>query len=168
MAVVVTLRDEVAAELDRLQEDILNTEKAHFAANDRLRNIHYALGGVATTGSITAAATIVQDHPVVAAVAALISALAAGVMTFMKPADMAVAHLTAGRKLNALRVDIRQFQHLDMAPEQPDAFSEWRSAVADFASRKATVDLDSPAISERPYQHGRRKILRGDFRHGEP
>lgn len=162
---MVTKRDEIAAELKRLHEDVLYTEKSHFAANDRLRRVHYWLGGTATTGSVVAAATIVDDHPMAAAVAALISALAAGVMTFMKPADMAHAHLSAGRKLNALRVEIRQVRQLDMAAETEDDLAGWRQSAADFATRKATVDQDSPAISEGPFQRGRRKILRGDFEH---
>src|SRR4051812_27199971 len=87
-------RDDILEELWKLQVDIEYTEKAHFAAAEQLRALHYVLGGLAALTSAAASAAIVKSSETLGAVLALISALAAALLTFVKPQALAEQHLT--------------------------------------------------------------------------
>jgi hypothetical protein len=163
----VTYRDEVMLELKRLEEDILYTEKAHFAQADNLRVVHYVLGGLATLASALAAASAVKSAPDWAALLALIATTASALITFVKPESRAEQHLGSARSLGALRVRIRQVYSLDLHEDRPEAGDQWRAAVEDFAKQKADIDVSSPNTGELAFRGGKKKIERGDFLHGD-
>jgi hypothetical protein len=148
------------AEGRQMQSDLLYTEKAQFAAAERLQQTHRLVGLTATLLSAAAAASILADHPAVAGVLALSAALASGVLTFLKPDQQAATHLAAGRQLGVLRVELRQLVHLDLnhLPEP-----EVRAALADIASRKADIDNAAPGTTERHFKIASAKVDRGDF-----
>lgn len=148
-------------ELARLQEDILYTEKAHFAAADRARLAHLSLGIVATVSSAAAAAAIVGDTgPTLPAVLALVGTLASALLTFLKPEQVAQQHLAAGRHLGAIRVQARQVATLDLG-----RVDDARPLVRDLAEQKAAVDRAAPGVGNRAFKRGRKKISSGDFDH---
>lgn len=150
-------RDEIA----RLQEDILYTEKAQFAAADRARLAHLSLGIVATVSSAAAAAAIVGDTgPTLPAVLALVGTLASALLTFLKPEQVAQQHLAAGRDLGAIRVQARQVANLDLG-----RVDDARPLIRDLAEQKAAVDRAAPGVGNRAFERGRKKISSGDFDH---
>jgi hypothetical protein len=159
------LRGRVAAELASIQEDVLYTEKAHFAAAEARGRVHLLLGLTAAVSAAVSAATIVADGSATAAgMAALISAIASGVLTFLRPEEAAQKHLDAGRDLGALRVRLRQAVSLDLAHEGvPPEDARRRAAV--LAQEKADIDRSAPALSGLAFRHAQKKIDRGDFRH---
>ena len=108
----------VKQELAALEEDLLWTEKAHFAAAETLARVNFWVGVVATIAASVAAAAVLADAtPVVTGVAALIAAIASGLLTFLKPTEAEGHHLDAGRRLGALRVRVRQALRLDLLAE---------------------------------------------------
>lgn len=148
-------------ELARLQEDILYTEKAHFAAADRASLAHLSLGIVATVSSAAAAAAIVGDTgPTLPAVLALVGTLASALLTFLKPEQVAQQHLAAGRDLGAIRVQARQVANLDLG-----RVGDARPLVRDLAEQKAAVDRAAPGVGNRAFERSRKKISSGDFDH---
>jgi hypothetical protein len=150
----------IAAELGQLQNDVLWTEKGHFISAGVLRAMRLILGVLATASSTTAVATIVADHQTVAGIFALAGALLSGLLTFLKPEELAQQHLNAGRKLGALRVDIRQTLRLDAATLQR---TELRQATAELAQRKAAIDEVSPHVADASIWWAGRRIERGDY-----
>lgn len=156
---------QVRDELSRLEEDILYTEKAHFAASDALGRIHLWLGLAATGASAVGATTIIGDAPDLhSGVLALVAAKAAAVLTFMKPEERARQHLQVGRSLAGLRVQIRQTKAIDLAvPEAPA--TDWRGFVADLSTERAGIVEAAPAISDRVLARTRKRIQSGDFIH---
>lgn len=164
-----SFRAQVADELTAIEEDLLWTEKAHFATAAFYARLHLWLGIVATAAAAVSAASIVaKAWPVISGSAAVIAAIASGIVTFLKPQDTEQKHLAAGRRLGALRVKVRQALNLDLHPsrlEQPDA---WRALARTVAEEKATIDTDAPGTSNRAFQAARRKIEGGHFEHGEP
>ncbi|WP_157944154.1 SLATT domain-containing protein [Blastococcus atacamensis] len=150
-----------------LQVDLLWTEKAQFATAALYARLHLWLGIVATVAAAVAAATVVAEAaPVISGSAAVVAAIASAIVTFLKPQDTEQKHLTAGRRLGALRVKVRQALDLDLhlsQPEQPDA---WRALARTFAEEKATIDADAPGTSNRAFRGARKKIEPGHFDHG--
>ena len=159
------LTQQVRDELSRIEEDILYTEKAHFAASDAFGRIHLWLGLAATGASAVGATTIVGDAPDLhSGVLALVAAKAAAVLTFMKPEERARQHLQVGRSLASLRVQIRQTKAIDLAAAEPPA-TDWRGFVAGLSAEKAEIVEVAPAVSNRVLARTRRRIECGDFIH---
>lgn len=163
-------RTRVADELQALEEDLLWTEKAHFARAETLARVNFWVGLIATASAAIAAGTIVsQRSPLVAGFAALVAAIASGLLTFLKPLDGEKRHLDAGRRLGALRVRVRQAIRLDLSPELSTAAEGLRNLTRGLADEKAKIDADAPATSGRAFNAARKKIEAGHFQHaGDP
>jgi hypothetical protein len=164
----VPFRAQVSAELEAMQEDILWTEKAHFATAALYARLHLWLGSIATVAAAIAAASVIADAvPVVSGSAAVLAAIASAIVTFLKPQDTEQKHLTAGRRLGALRVKVRQALTLDIHPTQPDQPDAWRALTSALAEDKAKIDADAPGTSNRAFRTARAKIGAGHFEHAD-
>lgn len=162
-----SFRDQLSAELRAIQEDLLWTEKAHFATAALYARLHLWLGVLATVAAAVAAASVVAAAaPVFSASAAVIAAVTSGVVTFLKPQETEQKHLTAGRRLGALRVKVRQALALDLHPAMPEQPEAWRAVVSTFSDEKSMIDADAPGTSNRAFRAARRKIEAGHFDHG--
>lgn len=159
-------RAQIVRELQALEEDLLWTEKAHFATATHYGRLHLLLGLTATIAATVAAATLVaQTTPAVPGIAALVAALASGLVTFLKPQDTERRHLDAGRRLGALRVRTRQAIALDLDPDHGLPLDAWRALAASLARDKAVADAENPETSNRAFDAARRKIDAGNFDH---
>lgn len=153
-------------ELEALEEDLLWTEKAHFASAEVLARCNFWVGIASTVAASVAAATVLTEAaPAVTGVAALIAAIASGLLTFLKPKDAQERHLKAGRRMNALRVQIRQALRLDLSPALNPAPESLRNLAREFAQEKAQIDAEAPATSNRAFRAARKKIEAGHFQH---
>jgi hypothetical protein len=145
--------------------DLLYSEKIHFAAAEEQQKVHLFLGLAAAAASAAAAATVFADLPVVAGVLALIGAVGTAMLTFLKPDKRAEHHLAAGRRLSALRVDLRHLMGLDLGHV---ADQQVRDRLREITDRKAEIDSAAPGTAERHYRTAKKKIERGDFDDEEP
>jgi hypothetical protein len=158
------LRHELSTELDKLTEDILYTEKSHFAAADEWGLLHTVIGGLTTVSAAASAATIISTSiPALAAVLALVAAIGGALQTFLRFGDSRDAALTAGRELGELRVRIRQMKNLRLPATSDAELGELVPLVAELAASKAEIDSRSPISSQRHYVKGRKRIERGEF-----
>lgn len=159
-------RQGVVDELRRLEEDMLYTEKAHFAAGEELSRAHLVLGILATLAAAASVATIVGEaSAVISGGLALIASLASAVLTFVKPEEKAAQHLSAARLLGDIRVRARQHRELDLHSESGVARDEWRTYAQQISAAKAEVDQSAPSVSDRRFAKGRKKIQSGEFIH---
>jgi hypothetical protein len=162
-----TVIEQIKQELAKLQEDMLFTEKAHFAAAASSRAQHLILGISATLASGASAGTIIANvSATLSGVLALVGTLAAALLTFLKPEQVAQQHLAAARDLGELRVVARQIMNVDITDEVPNDTLELRNRITEVATQKAAVDRGAPSLSERSFQRARAKIRQGHFDHG--
>jgi len=161
----VDIKPAVASELQQLQNDVLWTEKGHFASASTLTGMRLVLGILATVGATAAAATVFADAPTIAGVLALVSALFSGLLTFLKPEERASQHLSSARRLNVLGIDIRQTLTLDVPTLE---VAKLRSHVSEIARRKAEIDESAPHISNVSIRWAGRQIGRGDYTFDRP
>jgi hypothetical protein len=160
-------RSAITTELERLEEDILFTEKGHFVAAEELKKAHMWLGLVATVSAAAAAATIVANKsPMISGSLALVAALASAMLTFVKPEEAAAQHLSAARTLGAIRVLARQHRKVDLHPDATEDQAAWRNYVAEIGAAKKEADAAAPSISDRRFEKARQKIAAGQFVHG--
>jgi hypothetical protein len=157
----------VRGELARIEEDLLYTEKSHFAAAESMGMLHLGLGLTTTLCSASAATSLLAQAPTwVAGVLALVAAITSGVLTFVKPEKRASEHLQAGRALGRLRVSSRQARLVELAAREPAVAEVWVARLGDLATQKADIEGASPATSGWMFRAAQRKIQRGDFEHG--
>ncbi|MFD6165195.1 SLATT domain-containing protein [Oerskovia sp. NPDC060287] len=167
-ATALDFRVRADSELQTLQEDLLWTEKAHFARAETLSRVNFWIGLVGTVSAATAVGAIVTERsPLIASLAALAAAIASGLLTFLKPPDLEKRHLDAGRRLGALRVRVRQAIRFDVPPGSSTPTHELRALARTFADEKAEIDADSPATSGRAFSAARKKIEAGHFEHAD-
>jgi hypothetical protein len=152
-----------ASELRRLHSDVFWTEKGHFTMAGIWRFAHLAIGVIATVGAALASAgTIAELQPVINASAALVAAMAAGLLTFLKPDEVAERHSSAGRRLGELRVELRQTHNLDVPL---GATPELRKRIAVFAQRKVEIDDQAPHLANLAVRRVEKRKARGDYGH---
>lgn len=161
-------RDDILQELWKLEVDIEYTEKAHFAAAEQLRALHYVLGGLAALTSAAASAAIVKSSETLGAVLALIAALSAALLTFVKPQSLAEQHLICGRELGDLKRRVGQCRTLDGNPASGRTDAELRSDVADFTAEKHAMHQGAPTTGPIAFRRAQRKMNAGHFEHGKP
>lgn len=158
-----SLKDEVVAEFGRLEEDLLHTEKAHFAASEHFRVLHYLLGVTATVASAATAASALDDRSKLAAILSLVATVAAALITFLKPEAAAARHVDTARQLGDLRFRIRQARLLDAHKDSPLEDAELREVARAFTAEKQQLLADAPTTGELSFWRGRRKIEKGHF-----
>lgn len=155
-----------ANELERLEEDLLYTEKAHFAAAEGLQRAHWILGALATVAAAATSVSVIADGATwLSGSLALLGAVLSALLTFVKPDERAAQHLAAARILNDVRVQARQHRQLDMhssTSEQPEV---WREFVETIRVGKRDADASAPALGQRGFEKARKKIEGGDFAH---
>jgi hypothetical protein len=161
-----SFREHMAAELRAIEEDILWTEKAHFATAAIYARLHMWLGVIATVAAAVAAGSVIGDAaPALAGSAAVVAAITSAIGTFLKPQDTEQKYLTSGRRLGALRVRVRQALVLDLHTDQPAQPEVWRALASRFAEEKAKIDAEAPGTSNHAFRTARKKIEAGQFDH---
>ena len=157
------LKNEVVAEFERLEEDLLYTEKAHFAAAEHFRALHYLLGVTAAVASGATAASAFNDRSTLAAALSIVATVAAALVTFLKPEATAARHVDAARQLGDLRFRIRQARLLDAHEESQLSDSQLRELARTFTVEKQALLADAPTTSPFAFWRGSRKIQSGHF-----
>lgn len=156
-------RDDILEELRSLHVDIEYTEKCHFAAAEHMRLLHYVLGGLAALTSAAASAAIVKSADQFAAVLALVSTLAAALLTFVKPQGLAEQHVACARVLGDLKRRVRQCRTLDGNPDSGVSEPALRAKVADFTAEKRDMHQGAPTTGPIAFWRAQRKIKAGHF-----
>ncbi len=106
---IAPISDAARKEAIRIVEDCKYSSKAHFNAADTWLRRHYWVGIPATFLGAAAGAAIIKDYSIVAALFSLGSTILVGLLTFLKPAERASTHKTAGNQYLSLRNEARIF-----------------------------------------------------------
>lgn len=111
------VKDQVAKEAKRVEEDALYSAKSHFYASERWGNVHFWLGGsaavIAAVAGVSALATF-NCHGIVAGILSMGTAVLTAVLTFINPNERASAHQTAGNEYSVLKNDTRVFRCIQL------------------------------------------------------
>jgi hypothetical protein len=157
------LRSEVVAELERLEEDLLYTEKAHFAASEHFKALHYLLGGVAAIASAATAASVLDEPSALVSALAIVATIAAALVTFVKPEATATRHVEAARQLGDLRFRVRQARLLDAHEASSLTESDLRELARVLTTEKQGLLADTLTTSPLAFWRAKRKIEKGHF-----
>ena len=158
-----TIKNSIAIELQRIEEDCIHSGKAQFNAADRWSRYHYWLGIPSVALSAVAGAAFMKEYGQVAAgLSAFITVLTA-LMTFLKPSERASAHKSTGDQYLALRNDARVFREIRLhhACDEQSAID----GLDEFTTRRNELNNASHPIARRDYEKARDGIDSGEATH---
>jgi hypothetical protein len=153
---------QIAVEADRLSEDVLWSEKQHFAMATVWRRMHLFLGIPSAIMAALAGVSALQDRPFLAAALAVASAVVTSLLTFLEPDRAAERHHKAGVGYSALRGQLRRFRLIDLSPGGLP--NNARQKLEEFATEKTSLMQTAPHIGGISYALARKSISKEEHR----
>jgi hypothetical protein len=149
--------EEIRKEAERLEEDILYSEKSRYAMATLWGRAHYGLGIPSAIAAAVSGVSAVKEQPDLAVVASVVAAVLASLMTFLDTEKRRSDHFIAGNRYASLRGDLRRFRNITIAA-QPAQPNEAVSDIMRFGSDKRTIQEAAPHIGGLAYRLGKRSI----------
>lgn len=150
-------------ELNKLETDLLYTEKAHFCAAEHFKVLHFLFGGLAAVAAAATAADVANSDSPWATALPLIAAVAAAVVTFVKPLSTAERHVVSGRQLGGVKIRVRQVRDLDGRDDSGVADSALREQITELTGEKENLHVDAPTTGPLAFWRAQRKVKKGHF-----
>jgi hypothetical protein len=157
------LRDELIREADRLEEDVLYSEKAHFGMSTVWSRVHLFLGIPSVIAAAGSGVAAMKTNPLLALGLGTTSAVLTALLTFLEPKGVAGTHHTAGVAYGSLRGELRRLRLIDL-PASSDP-SACRSKLEVLAHDKEKTMKSAPHIGGLAYWLAKRSIEREEHQH---
>ncbi len=152
-----------SVQVEQLLEDwrkrVYAAQSAHYASADRFRLLNYVVGVPAIVfSSIVGTAIFVgleKDSPRAFAVAfaSIVAAVLSGLQTFLRFAERAAQHGTAGDWYSAIRRDIEQILHLPV-----ESRGKAKDCLDTIRKEMNRAGQDAPELSVRLWQREARRF----------
>ena len=157
------MREKIADELQRMEEDCTHSGKAHFNAADRWARWNYLFGIPSVILSTAAGAAFFKDYPILAGTMTLVVAVLTSLMTFLKPGEKSSQHKSSGDQYLALRNNSRVYREIELSAVADDktAFE----ALSGLTTRRDELNQASPAFSRADFEKARAGIEQGEAKH---
>lgn len=147
-----SIKEKVDKETQRIEEDTNFSSTEHFIASAIWSKVHFALGiptVVLAVISGSSALTTFDSHTAVAGILAIVTAVLAGISTFLNPNQRANYHLNAGNEYRKLRNEARIFREIDLAKSSDEEASE---QIKKLSSRRDALNESSPQPPDWAYK----------------
>jgi hypothetical protein len=141
------LPNEVSSEAERLQRCCGFAAEWQVTASGFWANVQFALGSAAAALAAVSSGTAFSDHSVVAGSLAAAAALAAAVLTSLRPAERAELHKQAAVAYHSLAVEIRLYRELGVTQGGDDLPP--LDVLAGLEARAVELDGKSPWVPRR-------------------
>lgn len=152
------LKDAIADETYRIEEDALHSMKGHFNAGSLWGKVHLALGLPSAILAGWAGIEAFAENPLLTAILALLSAALTATVTFLKPQAVSDNHRNAGREYNKLKNKARIFREIELPGlEEEDA----KGTLNDLAEQRDALNSMSPDIPSWAYSTAKKNIDEG-------
>jgi hypothetical protein len=137
---------ELCNEAARLQEDVLWSEKAHFAMATVWRRAHYWLGIPSALLAAFAGVSALKLSPELAAVLAALSVLLTSLLTFLQPEKRATEHHQTGIAYSDLRGKLRRLRLIEALDATKT--EELKQELSEYAATKTEIMKAHRTLSE--------------------
>jgi hypothetical protein len=151
-------RDSIRDEVSRIHESAVYSAQGQFEAAKVWRTIHWSLGGLtAALSTLAAVLTFATESQVASGILAVLSAVAAAVLTTSRPDKLAELAIARGNDYTTLRNDARRLLHIQVASEP---ITTLREALEGLAGRTSDLEHISDPIPRFAYKKAKRNIER--------
>lgn len=154
----VSLKDAIADETHRIEEDALHSMKGHFNAGSLWGKVHLILGLPSAILAGWAGIEAFAENPQLTAILALLSAALTATVTFLKPQAVSDNHKNAGREYNKLKNKARIFREIEFPGLEED---EAKQTLKDLADQRDALNSMSPDIPRWAYSNAKKDIDEG-------
>jgi hypothetical protein len=154
------LTNALKQEAQNIEEDSIHSAKSHFNASSTWSGRHYWIGIPATVLGAAGGAAAIKSCPGIAGVLALLATILTGLLTFLKPAERASTHKTAGDQYLALRNDARIFHQVELL-SQLDMMANTDHLKA-LSQRRNELNQGSPDIPKSAFAAAKKGIDAGE------
>ena len=154
--------EEIRKEAERLEEDVLYSEKSHYAMATLWGRAHYALGIPSAVAAACSGVSAINEQPDLAVGASVVAVVLASLMTFLDTERRRSDHFLAGNRYASLRGELRRFRNITMAAQPNEAVSK----IMHFGSEKRTIQEAAPHVGGLAYWLGRRASNKSSTRTG--
>lgn len=128
--------DEIRKEAERLEEDVVHSEKAHFAMATLWGWMHYILGVPAAISAAAAGISVVKESPGWSIAFSVTATILTALMTFLDTERARSDHFISGVRYSALRGKLRRFYNIDSGEEDMPAT---QGKIHQLATEKTTI-----------------------------
>jgi hypothetical protein len=154
------LNEAIGKEARRIEEDSIHSAKSHFNAADIWNKRHYWFGVPATMFGAAAGAAMIKELPEIAGILSLTATILTGLMTFLKPTELAATHKTAADQYLVLRNDARVFREVDLI--QIDDTGTLSDMLKALSQRRNELNQGSPIVPRAAFEKARKGIMEGE------
>jgi hypothetical protein len=158
------VQQSIISSADKVSEDCDYSAGSNFTLGNHWDKWNLRLGLSAAILSALAAISVDKLHGVIGDQAAqmltsfvaFLAAIAASVLTFLKPSEKASVYREFGNKYRALRNRSRVFASIDCNVKTE--YDELRRGLDELLKEKADLNLDNPVIPEWAYLEAKRLV----------
>lgn len=154
------LREAIARECSRLEEDSLYSAKGSFEAAKRWGHVHLMVGIPTALIAAVAGVSAFNDYPEFAGVLAVLVTALSSISTFLNPSEKAQAFSQAGNRYNALRARARFLR--EVTGRTTATPEEQAAELKEILAEKEKVSQESPIISRPAFERARKGIEAGE------
>ena len=154
------LLEAIGKEARRIEEDSIHSAKSHFNAADIWNKRHYWLGIPATILGAAAGAAMIKELPEIAGILSLTATILTGLITFLKPPEIAATHKTSADQYLALRNDARVFREVDLI--QHNDMGTLSDMLKALSQRRNELNQGSLVIPRAAFEKARKGITEGE------
>ena len=154
------LRDSLATEASRIEEDCIYSARGHFEAAASWRRVHYGIGVPATVLAAVAGGSAVAENLSLAAICSLVVAALSALAVFLNPSDRSHQHHAAGTRFNEVRNRARVFREIDL--KSGAELSQLIGDVKSLGTTRDELNKASPQIPRSAFERACKGIRAGE------
>jgi len=154
------LKEAIALECRRVEEDALYSAKGSFEAARTWARVHLTLGIPTALVAAVAGVSAFNNLPDLAGVLAVLAAALSAVSTFLDPGEKALAYHSAGTRYSSLGARARFLREVTSQTETTP--SDQASELKEILTAKDKLNQESPIIPRPAFERARKGIEAGE------
>ena len=154
------LREAIALECSRVEEDCLYSAKGSFEAARSWGHVHLILGIPTALIAAVAGVSAFNDYPEFAGGLAILAAALSAISTFLNPSEKAQAFSQAGNRYNSLKAHARFLR--EVTARTAATPEEQAAELGEIMAKKDKLSQESPIIPRHAFERARKGIEAGE------
>ena len=150
----------IIAEAKRIEEDSLYSARGHFVVSRWCGYFHFGLGIPATITAALTGVSAVNENIFLSVVLSILTAILAGLITFLNPKETHAIHLREGNLYKELSNDSRIFAQIRC--KDPAPTDELAQELKGLNQRRNTLNNESHGIPYLAFKFARKGIEEGE------
>lgn len=150
----------IIAEAKRIEEDTLYSARGHFVVSRWCGYFHFGLGIPATITAALTGVSAVNENIFLSVILSILTAILAGLITFLNPKETHAIHLREGNQYKELSNNSRIFAEISC--KDPSSLEELAHELEGLNQNRNTLNTESRGIPYLAFKFARKGIEEGE------